>query len=284
MQVSLYPGCSLDGVAREYKESLEAVSATMGIELKELQDWICCGASSAHITNDKLAVGLAASNLAIAEKAGRDLVVPCAACYHRLKVAEKHLLQGKPVDGYAGKYTGKIQVKDMVDYVWENVGEKAIKARVKKSLKALNAVCYYGCLVARPPKVTDTKSFENPQEMDKVMKAVGVTVKAWTYKTDCCGGSLVLTRPDIAYKMTQKLLDAAAEAGAEAIVVSCPLCQSNLDVRQAEISAQTGKTYATPIFYFSELLGLAFGDPSATKWVSRHLTDAMPLLRQKGLV
>jgi len=122
MEVSLYPGCSLQGLARSYTESLEAVSKTLGVELRELKDWTCCGASSAHVTNDRLkdwtccgassahvtndslAVSLAARNLGIADQAGMDLVVPCSACFHRLKVAEKHLKQGKPADGLKKQY------------------------------------------------------------------------------------------------------------------------------------------------------------------------------------
>ncbi len=284
MEVSLYPGCSLDGVAREYRESLEAVSRTLGVELKELTDWICCGASSAHVTNDRLALSLAAKNIEIAEKAGRDMVVPCAACYQRLKVAERHLREGKPIDGYSGKFDGKFQIKDMVLYFWENVGEKAIRAKVKNPLKGLDAVCYYGCLVTRPPKVTNSKSPENPEGMDELVKALGAGVKNWTFKTECCGGNLMLTRPDIAHKLTQKLLDMALEAGAECIVVACPLCQSNLDARQMEISIHAAKTYSIPIYYFSELMGVAYGDPGADKWLGRHMTEAKSLLVSKGLL
>ncbi|MBI4334135.1 MAG: CoB--CoM heterodisulfide reductase iron-sulfur subunit B family protein [Chloroflexi bacterium] len=284
MEVSLYPGCSLDGVAREYRESLEAVSRTLGLELKELDDWACCGASSAHAVNDKLAIGLAARNLEIAARAGRDVVVPCAACYQRLKVAEKYLMQGKEVEGYSGKFNGKIQIKDMVVYFWENVGERAIREKVEKPLKGLNAVCYYGCLVTRPPKITDIKDWENPQTMDRLMKALGATVKDWSFKTECCGGNLMLTRPEVAHKLTARLLDMAAEAGAECIVVACPLCQSNLDMRQMEISMETGNRYSTPVYYFSELMGVAYGNPAAGKWLGRHMTEARTLLRQKGLM
>lgn len=280
----MYPGCSLDGLAREYRESLEAVSRTLGLELKELPDWICCGASSAHAMNDKLAIALAARNLAIAEKRGRDLVVPCAACYQRLKVAEKYLLRGGEVEGYEGKYDGKFQIKDMAVYFWENLGENTIKEKVKKPLLGLNAVCYYGCLVTRPPGVTGIKDYENPQAMDKLAKTLGVNVKNWSFKTECCGGNLMLTRPQIALKMTRRLLDMAGEAGAECIILACPLCQSNLDIRQTEISRQTGQRYAVPIYYFTELMGLAYGDPSVEKWLGRHLTEAKSLLKHKGLL
>jgi heterodisulfide reductase subunit B len=284
MEVSLYPGCSFDGVAREYRESVEAVSKILSVEFKELPDWTCCGASSAHVANDKLAVALAAANLEIADRVGRDLVVPCAACFQRLKVAEKHLKQGKPVEGFSGKYEGMIHIKPIVDFFWENVGEKALKEKVKRPLKGLNPVCYYGCLTARPPKVTDAKNAEDPQEMDRLLRTLGADVKNWSFKTDCCGGNLTLSRPDLQLKLTRKLLDMAEEAGADCIVTECPMCHMNLDSKQKEISQEAGKTYNTPVFYFSELMGLAFGERSVEKWLGRHTVDPRPLLRQRGLI
>ena len=284
MNVSYYPGCSLVGTAREYGESFEAVSKMLGIKLKELHDWNCCGASSAHATNDMLAVALAARNLEIADKAGLDLVVPCAACYQRLKVAEKELLTGKAIEGISRKYKGDFHIKHSVDFFWEDVDEKALREKIKKPLHGLNPVCYYGCLTTKPPKVTDAKNPENPQAMDNLMKSLGANVRNWSYKTDCCGGSLIFTRPDVAKKLIGKLLDMAEEAGADCIVAGCPLCQSNLDTRMEEISKETGKKYSLPVFYFTELMGLAFRNPSVEKWISRHMIDPRPLLMQKGLI
>jgi heterodisulfide reductase subunit B len=284
VSVSYYPGCSLEGTAREYAESAEAICRALGIELKELDDWSCCGSSSAHTKSDELAVALSARNLEIADKVGLDLVVPCAACFQRLKSAEKEMRAGKEIDGITGKFKGDFSIKHIVDYIWENVGDKAIESKVKKSLKDLNPVCYYGCLTARPPGITDARNPENPQEMDKILKSLGANVKHWTYKTDCCGGSLILTRPDIARTMVRKLFDMAEEAGADCIVVGCPMCFSNLDSRQKEISKQFGKEYKTPVFYFSELIGLALGEPAVSKWLGRHMVDPRPLLRQKGLI
>jgi heterodisulfide reductase subunit B2 len=282
--VSYYPGCSLDGTAREYGESVEAAARLLGVELRELEDWTCCGASSAHANNDGLAVALPASNLMRADKAGLDLVVPCAACFERLKVAEKALKSGKDIAGISGKYDGKFNVKHMVDFIWDDVGEKSIKEKVKKPLSGLKTVCYYGCLITRPPKVTGAINPENPQAMDHLMKSLGADVRDWSYKTNCCGGSLMITCPDIARKMTTKLLDMAAEAGADCIVAGCPICQSNLDNYQSEISLDTKRKYEVPIFYFTELIGLALGDPSAKKWLSRHMVDPRPLLERKGLI
>ena len=284
MNVTYFPGCSLDGVAREYGESTEAVARILDIELKELDDWNCCGAASAHVTNDMLALALPARNLRIAEQTGMDLMVPCPACYSKLKAAEKELLAGKDTMGVSDKYQGNFHIKHITDFLWEDVGDEVIREKVKKPLKGLSLVCYYGCLITRPPKVSDAKDPENPESMDDLMKNIGADVKNWSYKTDCCGGDHVLTLPKVAWKLMQKLFDMAEEAGADSIAAACPLCQSNLDSHQKEISQEMGKEYNVPIFYFTELMGLAFGDPSVEKWLSRHMVDPKPLLRQKGLI
>lgn len=284
MKVSYYPGCSLEGTGREYDESLESVAKILGIELEELPDWTCCGASSAHITSDHLAVALSARNLIIADKLERDLLVPCAACYQRLKTAEKELKSGARIEGVQGQYSGKINILHSADFFREKCGEKTIIDKVKKQLAGLNPVCYYGCLTARPPKITDAKDYEDPQAMDDIMKSLGADVKNWSYKTDCCGGSLMLTHPELAKRLVKKLFDGALEAGSDCIIVGCPMCHSNLDTRQKEILQDNGTRYNIPIFYITELMGLAFGDPSAEKWLKRHLVDTRALLRQKALI
>jgi len=284
MEVAYYPGCSLEGLARSYNESVEAVVKALGVDLKELKDWTCCGASSAHVMNDALAVGLAARNLGIADKTGLDLLVPCAACFQRLKVADKHLKQGKPVEGLSLTYGGDFEIMTIPGFLWDRVGEDAVRARAKTSLEALSPVCYYGCLTARPPKVTDARNADDPQEMDKLLRTLGANVKPWSFKTECCGGSLTLTRPDLQMKLTQRILDMAEEAGADCIVVDCPMCHENLDSRQAEISQETGKKYNVPILYVTELMGLAFGLAGVEKWLGRHTVDPRPLLRERGLL
>lgn len=284
MKFSYYPGCSLDGTAREYGESLESVAETLDLELEELRDWTCCGASSGHVTSDELGIALAARNVIIADQAGKDLLVPCAACFLRLKAADKQLRTGKKIEGISHNYQGKFTIKHSTTLFREIMPEKTLAAKVKKPLNGLNVVCYYGCLVTRPPKITDAKNPEDPQDMDELMTIMGATVKNWSYKTDCCGGNLILTHPDIARNLIKKLLDMAEEAGADCIVVGCPMCQSNLDTRQKEIIKNDGKTYSTPIFYFTELMGLAFGDLAAPKWLNRHFTDTKALLKQKGLL
>ena len=276
MKVSYYPGCALHGTALEYDESTKAMSALLGVELGELPDWSCCGASSAHVTDESLAHRLVARNLAIAEKEGRDLVVPCAACYSRFKAGEKDLAgEDKKLN---------FRILSLLEFLVEDGLMDRIKGMIKRPLTGLKMVSYYGCLLVRPPKVTGAKKYENPEEMDRILKLLGAEAIPWSYKTDCCGGSLVLTRTDIVRRLTRKLFDKALEAGAEAIAVACPLCQSNLDTRQEEISREAGKDYQIPILYISELIGLSLGHPDTGKWFKRHFVEPAKLLASKGLV
>jgi heterodisulfide reductase subunit B len=283
VKVSYYPGCSLHSTGLEYGNSTVEVCKALDIELNELADWNCCGASSAHCTDEVLAIELATRNLATAEDAGLDLVIPCAACFQRFKVAEKHVQEGKePV--VDTPYQGKVPIKHLLDFLIEEENLSAIKKKITKPLKGLKAVCYYGCLITRPPKVTDAKSYENPQQMDVLLALLGVDVHPWSYKTDCCGGSLMLAREDIVAQLTGKLIQKAEEAGAECIVTACPLCQANLDTKQAFISKNMGREVRFPAFYFTELLGLAFGSGEVDGWLKKHVVDPCALLKSKGLL
>ena len=283
MKVSYYPGCSLHSTGLEYGKSTVDVCKALDIELDELADWNCCGASSAHCTDEALAIELATRNLEVAEDAGLDLVIPCAACFQRFKVAEKHIQEGKePV--VDTPYQGKVPIKHLLDFLVEEENLNGIKEKIKKPLKGLKAVCYYGCLITRPPKVTDAKNYENPQAMDELLSILGAEVVPWSYKTDCCGGALMLARADIVAELTGKLVQKAEEAGAECIVTACPLCQANLDTKQGYISKNVGREVRFPAFYFTELLALAFGSEEVGGWLKKHVVDPCELLKSKGLL
>jgi heterodisulfide reductase subunit B len=282
-EVSYYPGCSLHGMAAEYDESIRSVCETLDVDVRELEDWNCCGASSAHFMDDDLAVRLSARNMSIAEREGRDLLVPCSACFQRLKHADKELKQD--ATRWTDKpYTGRATIYHVNDFFARAESLAAVKQKVKKPLTGLAAVPYYGCLSQRPPRITDAESPENPIAMDELMRAIGMDVRSWSYKTDCCGASLALARTDLVRKLSGDLLEAAQEAGAECLVTDCPLCQSNLDTRQAEIEAERGARFGLPVFYITELMALAFGDGRAARWCKKHLVDPRPLLESKGLI
>lgn len=271
MKYAYYPGCSLHSTAREYDESTRAVCKHLGIELVEIPDWNCCGATSAHSLNDMLAVAVPARNLKIAEEMGMDFVTPCAACFNRQKDAQYIMKENKDArkrieEALDYRFNFNIKVLHLLDIM--DIGE--IKKKVVRPLRELRLVPYYGCLLVRPPKVTEFDNLENPVKLDRLLEAIGAASLEWSYKTECCGASLSLTRRDIVYDLVSRIVNSAKDAGSDAVVTACPLCQSNLEMRQKE---------NFPIFYFTELLGIAFGLKESGEWLKRHLVDVQALLR-----
>ena len=282
MKVSYYPGCSLHGTAKEYDQSVRAVSQALGIELKEVEDWSCCGATSAHSTNFKLSIALPARNLVAAEKNALDVMVPCAACFNRFKTAEHHLKTDKAlksdVEGIiGGKYHGGIAIRNPIDIIYKDIGPDALESLVKKPLAGLKPVSYYGCLLLRPPEVCEFDDYENPVILDKILGSLGSDVRPWSYKTDCCGGSLTISRTDIVSKLVSKIISMAREAGANCVVTACPVCMANLDMRASE-------NVRLPVFYFTELIALALGLEGPDTWFKLHNVDPRPLMKSLGLI
>lgn len=282
MQVTYYPGCSLEGTARDYAASLEAVCQALKVELVELADWNCCGATAAHALDHYAAIALAGRNLALAEQQGRDLVVPCPLCFNRLKTAAKELT-GDKREAYEFSFQGRIAIYDLADFLAQEQMLKLLGPKVTRPLPGLRAVCYYGCMASRPPWITEARDHENPTSMDRILKQLGVEVKPWSYKTDCCGASHLIARRDIVFKLVGRLYDRAVEAGANCIVVSCQMCQANLDLYQEKIVRELGRPYYLPIFYFTELIGLAMGLTEARQWVTMHFVQPDRLLARVGL-
>jgi len=282
LKVSYYPGCSLHGTAKEYDQSVRAVSRALGIELKEVDDWSCCGATSAHSTNFKLSVALPARNLVAAEKDAMDVMVPCAACFNRFKTAEHHLkadpaLKREIEEIVGGRYQGGIAIRNPIDIIAKEIGLDALEGMVKKKLAGLKPVSYYGCLLLRPPEVCNFDDYENPVLLDRILGALGADARLWSYKTDCCGGSLTISRTDIVGKMVNKLMTMAREAGANCVVTACPVCMANLDMRASD-------NVRLPVFYFTELIALALGLPGPESWFKLHNVDPRPLMKSLTLI
>lgn len=282
LSFSYFPGCSQTGSAEEYGLSTEAVCKALGIELVELPDWSCCGASSAHMTNDLLSIALPGRDLALARQAGKDLLVVCAACYSRMSVAQRRILEDEALArkvasaiGMDPRFEGRI--RHLLDVVANDLGMQDIKKWLRNDLSGLKAVPYYGCLLVRPPEVCCCDSVENPTELDRFLSALGVEVKPWSFKTDCCGGSLSLSRSDIVEKLVNNLFVRAEEAGADCIVTACPMCAANLEMRQKPGRFSFEILHRMPVLYFTEVLGLAMG-LDTEKWFKSHLIDPRPLL------
>ncbi len=288
MRYAYYPGCSLEGTAKEYDLSTRATFRALGIELEELPDWSCCGASSAHTTNHLLAVALPTRNLVIAEKQGLDLVAPCAACFNRLVTAQHKMeqdarLKGKVEQVVEGEYQGTVKVKAVLEVLATDFGVEKVREMVTKPLKGLRVASYYGCLLVRPPEVTKFDDPENPTTMDALVEASGAEAVMWPHKTECCGGSFAFARVDIVEKLSNDILAAAKSNGADCIATACPLCQANLDMRQKAIEKQFGTTYNMPIYYITELLGLALGLEPRSLGLGTHMVESLRLLREKEL-
>jgi heterodisulfide reductase subunit B len=283
MKVSYYPGCSLEGTALDYAASIAAVAAMLDLDLAEIEDWNCCGASAAHSIDSHLALALPARNLVRAESAGLDVVVPCALCFNRLKAADK-ALKGPEGTALGLPYKGEIKIWDLLDYLSQEPVLAGLAPQVVKPLTGLKAVAYYGCLVARPPAVTGKADYENPGNMERLLQVLGAEPLDWSYKTDCCGAGLAVARPDLIDTLVARLYDRALQAGAECLVVSCQMCQANLDLSQERIAKKLGRDYYLPVLYFTELMGLALGHPEVQQWLARHLVDPRPLLEKKGLI
>ncbi len=284
-----YPGCSQSGSAEEYGDSTEAVCKALGIELTELPDWSCCGASSAHMTNDLLSVALPGRDLAEAKKLGRDVLVVCAACYSRMKIAQKRVLEDEELARRVEESVGEDprfagQVRHLLDVLVNDYGLARIKERVLLPLEGLKAVPYYGCLLVRPPEVCFCDSVENPTDLDRFLEALGVEVRPWSFKTDCCGGSLSLSRTDVTERLVNKLFTRAEEAGANCIVAACPMCVANLEMRQQPGKFSFKIPHHLPVLYFTELLGLAMTLPGTDRWLKSHIIDPMPLMAETKLM
>ncbi|WP_366921914.1 CoB--CoM heterodisulfide reductase iron-sulfur subunit B family protein [Metallumcola ferriviriculae] len=292
MKYTYYPGCSLHSTAEEYNASSKQVLEKLGIQLEELKDWNCCGATSAHSTSDYLAHALPLRNLVLAEKQDNDVLVPCAACYNLLKTAEHHMRCGGEgseelnldmQEIMGAQYQGNIAVRHVVDvFAQEEISAK-IAGLLAKPLAGLKVVPYYGCLLTRPAKVVSFEdNAEQPQTLDRLLGVLGAENIRWSHKTECCGGSFSISQPDLVLTLTKKLVDAAQYAGADAIVTACPLCQANLDTRQHEAGGGPGTK--VPVFYITELIGLAIGAGRSGDWLKKHLIDPVPLLRSLNLL
>ncbi|MFQ6035953.1 MAG: CoB--CoM heterodisulfide reductase iron-sulfur subunit B family protein [Sedimentisphaerales bacterium] len=290
MKIAYYPGCSLHSTGVEYDISTRKVCEILEIELAEIKNWICCGSSPAHRCDELMSVALPAKNLTLAAREDnlKEICAPCASCYSRLKFAQDRLKDEnlkKDIEEIVGsEYPEDVEVLHLLDVIFKRVGIDAIKEKVNRSLSGLKVACYYGCLITRPPKATGKQQFENPTDMESIMEALGAEIIDWNMKTFCCGASFALTQTDVVLELTRKILADADSAGAQALSVGCPLCHVNLDSRQKQINKRFNTNFKLPIFYFTELIGLALGIEAKDLGISKHLTDAEDFLKTRKLL
>lgn len=289
MKIGYYPGCSLHSTGVEYDVSTKKASEVLGIELDEIKDWICCGSSPAHQCDELMSIALPAKNLSLAEKGGlKEICAPCASCYSRLKDAQLKMTDDqvrKDVEEViADKAPGDIEVIHALDMFVGRCSNDDIAEKVQKPLNGVKVACYYGCLMTRPPKVTGKVDFENPTEMEELLETLGAETVDWNLKTFCCGASFALTDLNVVLELTKKILTDVEASGANAIAVGCPLCQANLDGRQLQVNEKYGTDFNIPIFYFTQLMGIAFGAQPDELALSKHITEVEGFLQERSLI
>lgn len=288
MKYAYYPGCSLNSTGVEYNLSTKKVANKLGIELWEIPEWNCCGASAAHSTNHLLALALPARNVAVAEKEGLDIAVPCAACFSRMRAAQKAVRNSpemkKEIQNVIEMdYQATNNVKSLLDVIINDVGLPKIKNLVTRPLTDMKLAAYYGCLLVRPPEIAELDDPEQPMLMDNLLEALGAQPVDWGFKVECCSAGHATVKPEVGLKMVNDIFENAVANGAEAIVTACPLCFLNLDMRQKALLKEYGKDYQMPIFYFTELIGVAFGFKITGEVLKKHFINPLPYLQSKGV-
>ncbi|TVM17883.1 heterodisulfide reductase subunit B [Oceanidesulfovibrio indonesiensis] len=261
-----YPGCSGMGTSMEYERSTRAVCEALGIKLVDLEDWSCCGSTPAHTVDHVLSAALSGRNLSIAESMGLDTIItPCPSCLTNLKTAT-HRMENpafkQKVDALLDKPANNtVTVKSVLQVIYEDVGPETIRQQVVRPLSGLAVAPYYGCIMNRPPDVMQFDDPENPIAMDEILSALGADVVPFGLKVECCGASHGIAQKDVVTTLSGRLIELAYAENAMAMVAACPLCQMNLDLRQGQINAANKSRYNMPVFYYTQLIGLALGLP-----------------------
>lgn len=274
-ELGFYPGCSLEGTAKEYNESVVSLAKLFDIRLNQVPDWNCCGATAAHNLDKKISLSLPARILAKAEKSGmKEILVPCAACSNRLITTQHELFENESLkreieDIIEMPLSSPVRIINVIQFIQEyilpDLREKAVYSFIKK------AACYYGCLLVRPHNILKFDRPEDPQTMDEIMQALGSEPIDWPFKTECCGAGLSLSRPDLIGKLSGKIITEATDRGAEVIITACPMCHANLDMRRSQAEKFAVKKLTVPVLYITQAIGMVCGLSDKETGIKRHL-------------
>ena len=283
-QYAYYPGCSLESLAVSYGMSTVETARELGLEMKEIEDWNCCGATSYFHVDEILAFTLVARNLAMAEKMGLDFVAPCSGCYKNAYVTNQHLQNDPDLADHINyalaadnlSISGSTKVRHLLEVFIEDVGYEAIKEKVTRPLDGLKVAPYYGCQLSRPRK--NGEEIENPQFFEKLMESIGADVIDYASKMRCCGGSLIVSNRKAALDMVYRLLLDAENRDADVIATICPMCNINLEVYQRQVNIEYGTHFAMPAMYFTQLIGLALGIAPGRLGIGKELVAMAPSL------
>jgi heterodisulfide reductase subunit B len=299
MKYNYFPGCSLEKNAAAYDISTRAIAKRLGLELVEIEDWNCCGATEYISLNLMASYALIARNLAQATK-NKDIhqtVAPCSLCYVNMRKTDKYMAESPSLAqkvnialqaGGLSYKPGSQTVRHLLDVLVNDIGYDAIAAQISKPLQGLKLAPYYGCMIVRPelPVAGNGKLFDNveqPITLDKLLKALGAEVVDYPLKATCCGGHMTQINDSTAFELIRRLVKGAADCDADMIVTLCPMCQLNLDAFQGAMNRHFKTDYQIPVLYFTQLIGLAFGFNPKDLGIGEELVDAKPALTKIGV-
>ncbi|MCL6561045.1 MAG: CoB--CoM heterodisulfide reductase iron-sulfur subunit B family protein [Firmicutes bacterium] len=291
MNYTYFPGCTLHSQARNFDESARTGAAALGVSLEEPSSWQCCGAVFPLVTDIIMPLASPFRTLTRAGQKGNDgLVTLCSACYNVFK-RTNHLVKNDAEKRHKlesfvdeGAYCGDLPVLHLLEVLRDKIGFKNLQEKVSKTLEGLRVAPYYGCLLLRPKDEVAFDDLEDPQIIENFLASLGAEPVKFPYRTECCGAYVSVASPDKALKATKAILYSANKHQADCIVVSCPLCQYNLDEKQQEILDGDNSFRPLPVLYFTQLLAIALGLDEKVCHFDRHRVDPQPLLRQKNLI
>ena len=291
----LYPGCSMESSAKAYHDSLIKVAPVIGLELEEIDDWNCCGATEYLGISLTPAYSLITRNLALAAKqtnGNRTVVAPCSACYLNLAKADYYMLEqpklGRMVNealaaGGLSYTPGSLDIRHLLDVIVYDIGLDTVKSKVTRPLTGLRVAPYLGCMVPRPDYEKRWSDHEHPVELDQLLKALGADVIDFPLKTHCCGGHMTQIGPDSAFELIRRLVSSADKYQADLMATVCPMCQMNVDAYQGEMNHHFGTSYRMPVIFFTQLMGLAFGMNAKELGFGMELVSAKNALEKIGI-
>jgi len=279
-----YPGCSLESLAVSYNMSTLETTRELGLEMAELDDWNCCGATSYFHIDELFAHALVARNIAIAEQEGLDFVAPCSACFKNAYFTNEHMKHDPDLAEHINfalaadnlSLNGSTKVRHLIEVFIEDVGYETLREKVTRPLDDLKVAPYYGCQMVRPRK--NDEEIENPQYFEKLIESIGADAIDYASKTRCCGGSLIVTNRKAALDMVYRLLLDAENRGADVIATTCPMCNVNLEVYQRQVNREYNTDFAIPAMYFTQLIGLALGIAPGRLGIGKELVHLAPSL------
>jgi len=288
VKYAYYPGCSLECNAAAYDWSVRAVAEVFGLQLPEIDDWNCCGATEYFSQDELTACAVIARNLALVDPQLDQVVAPCAACYLNLKKVDRLMAEDAKMGDLINQalaagglhYTpGRVQVRHFLEVLYSDVGEERIRQKVVRPLTGLRVAPYYGCQWVRPFKEVDNPEY--PMKMDELLSWVGAEVIDYPVKAHCCGGHMTQISEPQAFELIRRLLYSAEEYKADLIACMCPMCQLNLDAYQSRVNSFFNTHFKIPIVYFTQVVGLALGLDMQRLGFGKEIVAARPVLEAK---